>query len=52
MLLTTIAGFTALYGGLAVIEVRLILAAIKHGPDAREPDQPAPGPIPAEPITA
>ncbi len=49
---TTIAGFTALYGGLAVIEVRLILAAIKHGPDAREPDQPAPGPIPAEPITA
>ena len=49
---TTIAGFTAIYGTLAVIEVRLILAAIKHGPDEREPDQPAPGAIPAVPITA
>ncbi|MXP27039.1 cytochrome bd-I ubiquinol oxidase subunit CydA [Altererythrobacter indicus] len=32
MILTTIIGFTALYGTLAVIEVRLMLAAIKHGP--------------------
>jgi cytochrome d ubiquinol oxidase subunit I len=29
---TTIIGFTLLYGALAVIEVRLMLAAIKHGP--------------------
>ena len=43
---TTLAGFTLLYGTLAVIEVRLILAAIKHGPEERD-DQPAPGPIPA-----
>jgi cytochrome d ubiquinol oxidase subunit I len=49
---TTLAGFTALYGVLAVIEVRLILAAIAHGPEERN-DQPAPGPIPAAiPITA
>lgn len=33
----TIADFTALYGTLTVIEVRLILAAIRHGPDEREP---------------
>lgn len=32
MLWTTIIGFTALYGTLAVIELRLILAAIAHGP--------------------
>ncbi|PZO87872.1 MAG: cytochrome bd-I ubiquinol oxidase subunit CydA [Sphingomonas sanxanigenens] len=31
-LITTIVGFTLLYGTLAVIEVRLILAAIRHGP--------------------
>ena len=31
-LLTTIVGFTALYGTLAVIEVRLMLSAIAHGP--------------------
>jgi cytochrome d ubiquinol oxidase subunit I len=43
---TTIIGFTALYGVLAVIEVRLILAAIKHGPEtpAAEPGR---APIPA-----
>ena len=29
---TTIIGFTALYGTLAVIEVRLMLSAIAHGP--------------------
>ncbi|UZE52203.1 cytochrome ubiquinol oxidase subunit I [Rhodopseudomonas sp. P2A-2r] len=33
-LLLTIAGFTAVYGVLAVIEVRLMLQAIKKGPDA------------------
>ncbi|MEZ0495642.1 cytochrome ubiquinol oxidase subunit I [Sphingomonas sp. IW22] len=49
---TTLAGFTALYGALAVIEVRLILAAIRHGPDAQEHDQPAPGRMPATPVTA
>ena len=43
---TTLAGFTALYGALAVIEVRLILAAIAHGPEERD-DQPAPAAIPA-----
>ena len=53
-LLTTIAGFTLLYGALAVIEVRLILAAIAHGPVEDEPQLPAtPGaPIPAMPLAA
>ena len=32
-LLLTIAGFTVVYGALAVIEVRLMLAAIRRGPD-------------------
>ena len=32
-LLLTIAGFTLLYGTLAVIEVRLMLAAIRKGPE-------------------
>lgn len=32
MLWTTIIGFTLLYGTLAVIEVRLILSTIRHGP--------------------
>lgn len=51
---TTIAGFTALYGALAVIEVRLILAAIAHGPIEEEPQAPAPvcTSIPAAPLTA
>jgi cytochrome d ubiquinol oxidase subunit I len=35
---TTIIGFTLLYGALAVIEIRLILAAIRHGPVEDEPD--------------
>jgi cytochrome d ubiquinol oxidase subunit I len=33
-LLLTILGFTAVYGVLAVIEIRLMLYAIKNGPDA------------------
>ena len=42
----TIAGFTLLYGTLAVIEVRLMLAAIRKGP---EPYRPADAPEPAGP---
>ena len=39
---TTIIGFTALYGTLAVIEVRLMLAAIAHGPiEDHAPHEPA-----------
>ncbi|WNO53605.1 cytochrome ubiquinol oxidase subunit I [Stakelama saccharophila] len=50
---TTLIGFTLLYGTLAVIEVRLILATIRHGPYEHDDDpQPLPGPIPAEPVTA
>jgi cytochrome d ubiquinol oxidase subunit I len=50
---TTIVGFTALYGSLAVIEVRLILATIRKGPyDHEEDPQPAPGSIPALPLAA
>ena len=39
---TTIAGFTILYGALAVIEVGLILRAVKKGPFAQHdiPDEP------------
>ena len=49
----TLVGFTALYGGLAVIEVRLMLAAIRHGPfDHRDDPQPPPGPIGAAPVVA
>ncbi|MEZ2407456.1 cytochrome d ubiquinol oxidase subunit I [Bosea sp. OAE752] len=59
-LLLTIAGFTLLYGTLAVIEVKLMLAAIRKGPDVadmveglrpRRPGQPGPhavAPYPAE----
>ncbi len=47
----TIAGFTLLYGTLAVIEFRLILRAIARGPYAlHDPEAPSPGiptPIPA-----
>ena len=49
---TTLVGFTALYGGLAVIEVRLMLAAIAHGPYDHVDPQPAPGPLPATPMAA
>ncbi|WP_414902643.1 cytochrome ubiquinol oxidase subunit I [Sphingomonas flavalba] len=51
---TTIIGFTVIYGVLAVIEVRLMLAAIRKGPDQHRTDRPAPdvsdgyAPIPAE----
>ena len=51
---TTIIGFTVIYGTLAVIEVRLMLAAIRKGPDQNRPQAPAPAvpngyaPIPAE----
>ncbi len=38
MLWTTIIGFTLLYGSLAVIEVRLVLAAIRHGPGENHDD--------------
>lgn len=51
---TTIIGFTLIYGALAVIEVRLMLAAIRKGPDEHRAQPPAPAtsngyaPIPAE----
>jgi len=51
---TTIIGFTVIYGALAVIEVRLMLAAIRKGPDTPHKPAPAPethggyAPIPAE----
>ena len=51
---TTIVGFTLLYGALAVIEVRLMLAAIRKGPDEHRAPAPALAspncyaPIPAE----
>jgi len=43
----TIIGFTALYGGLAVVEVGLILKTIKRGPFA-EQEEFAPAPIPTD----
>jgi len=46
----TLFGFTALYGGLAVIEVRLMLAAIRSGPHAADHDAPAPNGAPAHPL--
>ncbi|MCD2315265.1 cytochrome ubiquinol oxidase subunit I [Sphingomonas sp. IC-11] len=49
---TTIIGFTALYGTLAVIEIRLILAAIKHGPVEHQEPTPEPGRIAALPLAA
>ena len=36
-LVLTIAGFTLVYGVFAVIEVRLMVAAIRKGPDATVP---------------
>ncbi|EGD59973.1 cytochrome bd ubiquinol oxidase subunit I [Novosphingobium nitrogenifigens DSM 19370] len=48
----TIIGFTALYGSLAVIEVRLMLASIRKGPVEHAPDEVAHegpfAPLPAE----
>jgi cytochrome d ubiquinol oxidase subunit I len=53
-LLTTIVGFTVLYGALAVVEVGLLLHAIKKGPFAQQEefaDRPAPGaPEPRQPL--
>ncbi|RZF66379.1 cytochrome bd-I ubiquinol oxidase subunit CydA [Sphingomonas populi] len=50
---TTIFGFTALYGVLAVIEVRLMLTSIKKGPFEHHDDpQPEPGTLPATPLAA
>lgn len=43
---TTIAGFTLLYSALAVIEVRLMLLAIRHGPEGYTPWQPRRDPVP------
>jgi cytochrome d ubiquinol oxidase subunit I len=41
---TTIAGFTLLYGALAVVEVSLIVRTVKRGPyDHQEPTPQAPG---------
>ncbi len=45
---TTIIGFTLLYGTLAVIMVRLMLAAIRHGPERSAP-RPETVPLPAHP---
>ena len=41
---TTIIGFTVLYGALAVVEVRLLLRAIKKGPFAEQEEFGAPDP--------
>jgi len=51
---TTIIGFTVIYGALAIVEVRLMLAAIRKGPDQKHAPSPTPdapagyAPIPAE----
>ena len=50
---TTIVGFTLLYGTLAVIEVRLMLAAIRHGPvEHHDEPEPEPDAAHAHPIAA
>ncbi|MBY8827391.1 cytochrome ubiquinol oxidase subunit I [Hephaestia mangrovi] len=46
---TTIAGFTLIYGIMAVIEVRLMLATIRHGPETYTPWQPRHDPTPRSP---
>jgi cytochrome d ubiquinol oxidase subunit I len=46
---TTIAGFTLIYGVMAVIEVRLMLATIRHGPETYTPWQPRHDPTPRAP---
>jgi cytochrome d ubiquinol oxidase subunit I len=43
---TTIIGFTLLYGTLAVVEVRLMLAAIRKGPETYIPWRPMPAAAP------
>ena len=58
MLWTTIFGFTAIYGTLAVIELRLILMTIRKGPFEHDddappvPDRAAAPPVVATPIPA
>jgi cytochrome d ubiquinol oxidase subunit I len=49
----TLAGFTLIYGVLAVIEVGLIVRTVRKGPFAGHDDpQPAPGSLPATPMVA
>ncbi|MDE8654051.1 cytochrome ubiquinol oxidase subunit I [Novosphingobium album (ex Liu et al. 2023)] len=48
---TTIAGFTMIYGAMAVIEVRLMLATIRKGPEPYTPWRPSPD-TPAAPAAA
>jgi cytochrome d ubiquinol oxidase subunit I len=48
----TLVGFTLLYGALAIIEVRLILATIRKGPHEDEDPEPEPGAIGIRPIAA
>ena len=49
----TLIGFTALYGALAVVEVHLMISAIRSGPfDHADDPQPKPGPLSAAPIVA
>jgi len=48
---TTIIGFTLLYGALAVIEVRLMIAAIRKGP-VEHVDDPAPEFAPESAVVA
>jgi cytochrome d ubiquinol oxidase subunit I len=45
MIITTIVGFTAIYATLAVIELRLMLATIAHGPVEDHDAPPLPVPI-------
>lgn len=51
-IVTTIIGFTAIYGTMAVIEVGLMIRSIKHGPYEHLDIAPEPGDLPATPITA
>ncbi|MGN6376799.1 MAG: cytochrome ubiquinol oxidase subunit I [Sphingomonas sp.] len=46
---TTIAGFTLIYGIMAVIEVRLMLMTISKGPEVYVPWQPRPDAVPTAP---
>jgi len=50
---TTLIGFTALYGSLAVIELGLIVRTIRRGPFAvHDEPAPSPGELPATPLVA
>jgi cytochrome d ubiquinol oxidase subunit I len=49
----TLAGFTLLYGSLAIIEIRLIMRTVRHGPSAgHDARAPLPGVLPATPTLA